>query len=86
MIYLDNAAATRLAPEALEAMLPFFTENYGNPGSIYSMGTAAKRAISDARESIAESMGARADEIYFTSGGTEADNWAIKGPAEDATS
>lgn len=82
MIYLDNAAATRLAPEALEAMLPFFTENYGNPGSIYSMGTAAKRAISDARESIAESMGARADEIYFTSGGTEADNWAIKGAAK----
>lgn len=82
MIYLDNAAATRLAPEALEAMLPFFTENYGNPGSIYSMGTAAKRAINDARESIAESMGARADEIYFTSGGTEADNWAIKGAAK----
>ena len=81
MIYLDNAATTRLAPEVLEEMLPYFSENYGNPGSVCSMGTAAKRAVNGARESIADSMGAEAGEIYFTAGGTEADNWALKAAA-----
>nr|WP_318683445.1 cysteine desulfurase NifS [uncultured Acetatifactor sp.] len=81
MIYLDNAATTRLAPEVLEEMLPYFSENYGNPGSVCSMGTAAKRAVNGSRESIADSMGAEAGEIYFTAGGTEADNWALKAAA-----
>lgn len=79
LIYLDNAATTKTAPEVVEAMLSFFGENYGNPSSIYSLGTAGKKAVTDAREIIAGSLGASADEIYFTAGGTEADNWALTG-------
>ncbi|MCM1187686.1 MAG: cysteine desulfurase NifS [bacterium] len=82
MIYLDNAATTRTAPEVVEAMLPFYTENYGNPSAIYSAGSAAKKAVNGAKRTIAASIGAKPEEIYFTAGGTEADNWAIKCAAE----
>lgn len=82
MIYLDNAATTKTAPEVLEAMLPYYTEYYGNPSSIYSLGTAGKKAVNRARDMIAESIGARLEEIYFTAGGTESDNWALKAAAE----
>ena len=77
MIYLDNAATTNVLPEVLDAMLPYFTENYGNPSALYSLGIDAKHAIERAREQIAEVINADPDEIYFTSGGTEADNWAV---------
>ena len=82
MIYLDNAATTKTAPEVVEAMLPYFTEMYGNPSAIYSLGSAGKKAINEARRTIAGSIGAGPEEIYFTSGGTEADNWAVKAAAE----
>lgn len=82
VIYLDNAATTKTAPEVVEAMLPYFTEYYGNASSIYSIGTQAKKALNQARETIAESLGAASNEIYFTAGGSEADNWAIKATAE----
>ena len=82
MIYLDNAATTRTAPEVVEAMLPYFTEQYGNPSAIYSLGSAGKKAINEARRTIAAAIGARQEEIYFTAGGTEADNWAIRAAAE----
>lgn len=82
MIYLDNAATTRTAPEVVEAMLPYFTENYGNPSTIYSLGSASKKAINQARKTIADSLGANMEEIYFTAGGSESDNWAIKATAE----
>lgn len=82
MIYLDNAATTKTAPEVLEAMLPFYTEYYGNASSIYSLGAASKKAVTEAREQIAECLGVTAGEIYFTAGGSEADNWAIKETAE----
>ena len=82
MIYLDNAATTRTAPEVVEAMLPYFTENYGNPGGIYSLGSAGRKAVNEARRILAGALGARQEEIYFTSGGTEADNWAVKAAAE----
>ena len=77
MIYLDNAATTRTAPEVVEAMLPYFSEYYGNPSSIYEIAGKSKEAITKAREQIAEVIGARPEEIYFTAGGTEADNWAL---------
>src|SRR4030042_4072865 len=80
-IYLDYAATTPTHPEVLEAMLPYFTEDYGNPSSIYSYGQEAKNAIEGARTTIAAFIGAREEEIVFTSGGTEADNFAIKGVA-----
>ena len=80
VIYLDNAATTKTAPEV--AMLPYFGECYGNPSSIYSLGTESKKAVSQARETIAKSLGAANNEIYFTAGGTEADNWALKATAE----
>lgn len=82
MIYLDNAATTKTAPEVVEAMLPYFSEQFGNPSSIYGLGSAAKSAIVKARSIIAESLGAKAEEIYFTAGGSEADNWALKAVAE----
>lgn len=82
MIYLDNAATTKTAPEAVEAMLPFFSENYGNPSTIYSLGSASKKAVNQARRTIAESIGAKQEEIYFTAGGSESDNWALKATAE----
>ena len=82
IIYLDNAATTKTAPEVVKAMLPYFSEHYGNPSSIYSLGTESKKAVSEVRESIAKSLGAANNEIYFTAGGSEADNWAIKATAE----
>ena len=77
-IYLDNAATTSVLPEVVEAMLPYFTTEYGNPSSLYELGQHARAAITDARERIAAHIGARGQDIYFTSGGTEADNWALK--------
>lgn len=82
VIYLDNAATTKTAPEVVEAMLPYFTEYYGNPSSIYSAGSEAKKAVNQARETIAKTLNAASNEIYFTAGGSEADNWAIKATAE----
>ena len=82
IIYLDHAATTRTAPEVAEAMLPYFTEYYGNPSSIYSLGSAAKKAVMEAREEIAATLGAKTNEIYFTGGGSEADNWALIATAE----
>ena len=82
MIYLDNAATTRTAPEVVKAMLPYFTENYGNPSSIYSFASRNKEVILAQREAIAGVLGAKADEIYFTAGGSESDNWALKAAAE----
>lgn len=82
MIYLDNAATTKTAPEVVEAMLPYFTENYGNPSTIYSLGSGAKKAVNQARRTIAAAIGAKQEEIYFTAGGSEADNWALKCTAE----
>lgn len=82
MIYLDNAATTQVAPEALDAMIPYFTEFYGNPSSIYSFAGEAKKAMEEARRTLAAGIGAKPEEIYFTGGGSEADNWALKGAAE----
>ncbi len=82
IIYLDNAATTRVAPEVVEAMVPYFSENYGNPSSIYELAGASKEAVSRSRETIAGILGAEAKEIYFTGCGTEADNWAIVGAFE----
>ncbi len=82
LIYLDNAATTKTAAEVVEAMLPYFTEHYGNPSSIYSLGAKSKEAVTTAREIIAKSLGAQTNEIYFTGGGSEADNWALKATAE----
>jgi cysteine desulfurase len=80
-VYLDHAATTPLAPEVLEAMLPYLRDEYGNPSSIYALARGARRALDDARESVAEALGARPGEIVFTSGGTESLNLAIKGTA-----
>lgn len=82
VIYLDNAATTRVRPEVVEAMLPYFTEHYGNPSSVYDFSTPCKKAMAHTREVIAGSLGASENEIYFTNGGTEADNWALKAAAE----
>ena len=82
LIYLDNAATTRVYPEVLDAMLPFFTEDYGNPAAFYSFSNSAQKAVTEARETIADFIGAKSEEIYFTGGGTESDNWAIKATAE----
>ena len=80
-VYLDHSATTAVHPRVLEAMLPYFTEKFGNPSSIYALGREARQAIDKARETIAAALGARPDEIIFTSGGTESDNLAIKGVA-----
>lgn len=80
-IYMDNAATTPVSPAVLEAMLPYYTQRFGNPSSIYSVGRDAKIALETSRETIAAALGAEPAEIYFTSGGSEADNWAIKGVA-----
>lgn len=83
VVYLDNAATTKTSPEVLKAMLPYFSEHYGNPSSIYSIGGEAKMAVDDARAAVAKAIGAKPEEIYFTAGGSEADNWAIKMSAEN---
>ena len=82
LIYLDNAATTKTAPEVVEAMLPYFTEHYGNPSSVYSFAAGNKEVISKQREIIANALGAKEREIYFTAGGSESDNWALKATAE----
>ncbi|MDO5336053.1 MAG: cysteine desulfurase NifS [Eubacteriales bacterium] len=82
VIYLDNAATTRTAPEVVEAMLPYFSELYGNPSSIYEFAGKSKEAIMASRAKIAEILGAQTNEIYFTAGGSEADNWALKAAFE----
>ena len=80
-IYLDNAATTRVRPEVAEAVLPAMTETYGNASSVHSFGREAKKAMEKARAQVAAAIGAKKEEIYFTAGGSEADNWAIKGAA-----
>ena len=80
-IYLDHAATTPTRPEVVKAMLPYFTDAFGNPSSIYSYGQEARGAVEEARTKVAELIGARSEEIIFTSGGTEADNYALKGAA-----
>lgn len=82
LIYLDNAATTKTAPEVLEAMLPYFTEYYGNPSSVYSFASRNKDEITKQRDIIADALGAKDNEIYFTAGGSESDNWALKATAE----
>lgn len=82
MIYMDNAATTKVAPEVVEAMLPYFTEYYGNASSLYEIAGISKKGMSEAREKIAHVLGCAANEIYFTGGGSEADNWAVKATYE----
>ena len=82
MIYLDNAATTKTAPEVVDAMLPYFSEYYGNASTIYSLGAESKKAMDHARQTIADSLGAKPEEIYFTAGGSESDNWALNATAE----
>ena len=81
-IYLDNAATTPTRPEVVEAMLPYFTEVFGNPSSVYELSNGCKKAIANSRETIANSLGTEANEIYFTAGGSESDNWALKATCE----
>lgn len=81
-VYLDNAATTKVRPEVVEATLPYFTEIYGNASAVYDFGQKCKQAIEDARETIGSSIGTKASNIYFTAGGSESDNWALKGVAE----
>ncbi len=82
IIYMDNAATTRMAPEVFDAMQPYLTDCYGNPSGIYGFAGKAGKAVNEAREMIAKSIGAKANEIYFTSGGSESDNWALTAMAE----
>ena len=82
LIYMDNAATTAVKPEVFEKMKPYFMENYSNPSSVYSFAGEAKKAVDDARDIIAGALNAKAAEIYFTGGGSESDNWAIKATAE----
>ena len=81
-VYLDNAATTKTHPEVVEAMLPYFTEKYGNPSAIYDFASQSKSGVTTAREQIAALIGARTEDIYFTAGGSEADNWALKAAVE----
>lgn len=81
MIYMDNGATTATAPEVVQAMQPYFHEQYGNPSGVYDFAGTTKKAVEKARAQIAESLGVLPEEIYFTGGGTESDNWAIKGIA-----
>ncbi|KNF09891.1 cysteine desulfurase IscS [Gottschalkia purinilytica] len=80
-IYMDNAATTPIKKEVLDAMMPYFTEKFGNASSVYRVGRESKKALDESREKVAKSIGAKPKEIYFTGGGSEADNWAIKGVA-----
>lgn len=82
MIYLDNAATTKVADSVVDAMLPYFKEYYGNASSIYQLGAKSKEALDESREYIAGTLGAKTNEIYFTAGGSESDNWAIKATAD----
>ena len=82
LIYMDNAATTPVKPEVLDAMLPYFTEKFGNPSSIYTISSENKKAITDAREVIAKTINTTPENIYFTAGGSESDNWALKATAD----
>ena len=82
VIYLDNAATTQVLPEVLQEMLPYFTEDFGNPSAVYTFASGAKGAVDKAREQVAKLIGAKPEEIYFTAGGSESDNWALKATAE----
>ncbi len=82
LIYLDNAATTKVKREVMDAMLPYFSENYGNPSAIYTFAGQGKKAVDLAREQAAGLIGAKPEEIYFTAGGSESDNWALKAAAE----
>ena len=82
LIYMDNAATTRVEPEVLNEMLPYFSEEYGNPSSAYSFSGRIAKKVAAARESIAGAIGAKDTEVFFTAGGSESDNWAIKGVAD----
>ena len=82
IIYLDNAATTKTRPEVVEAMLPYFTEKFGNPSSVYGFAAQNKEAVTEAREQIAKALNAPAQDVYFTAGGSEADNWALKATME----
>ena len=82
LIYLDNAATTKTAPEVVEAMLPYFTEHFGNPSSVYSFAAKNKDIITEQREIIAKALGANVSDVYFTAGGSESDNWALKATAD----
>lgn len=81
-LYMDNAATTKTAPEVLDAMLPYFSEHFANPSSVYRFASDNKEAVSRQRDIIAETLGANSNEIYFTAGGSESDNWALKAVAE----
>ena len=80
-IYADHAATTQIVPEVLEAMQPYLHDEYGNPSSIYGLSIKSRYALKQARMVIADSLGCQPEEIYFTSGGSESDNWALKGVA-----
>ena len=82
MIYLDNSATTRPCPEAVEAMTKALTQDWGNPSALYSFGIDAAYALRTARNQVAAALGAEPDRVFFTSGGTEADNWAVFGTAK----
>ena len=82
LIYMDHAATTAVRPEVLDAMLPYFTEKYGNPSSVYTFASRNKDVINVSRDIIADSIGAKPEEIFFTGGGSESDNWALKAAAE----
>lgn len=82
LIYMDHAATTAVRPEVLDAMLPYFTEKYGNPSSVYTFAARNKDVINVSRDIIADSIGAKPEEIFFTGGGSESDNWALKAAAE----
>ena len=82
-IYLDHAATTPARPEVVEAMLPYFTEQFGNPSSVYGFAAGNKKVITDVRELIAGTLNGDTKDIYFTAGGTEPDNWALKAAAEE---
>src|SRR5665647_2270461 len=78
-VYMDHSATTYTKLEVVDVMIPYFTTHFGNPSSIYGMARDTKKAIDGARVQVAKALGAEPDEIYFTSGGSESDNWAIKG-------
>ncbi|MBP3703167.1 MAG: cysteine desulfurase NifS, partial [Lachnospiraceae bacterium] len=82
LIYLDNAATTAVRPEVVEAMLPYFSEKYGNPSSVYDFAAKNKKAVNESRQIIADTLNADVRDIYFTAGGTESDNWALIATAE----
>ena len=82
LIYMDNAATTKVLPEVVDTMVPYFTENYGNPSAIYTFAEQVSKDVATARETLAGVIGAKVEEIYFTGGGSESDNWALKATVE----